>query len=68
LRKNEWEIIADYEDDHSEKNFVRPQWKVLLDEIKSRKIKPNIIVITKIDRFSRDAFETHDMVKTLAKL
>ena len=65
--KNEWEIIADYEDDHSAKNFVRPQWKVLLDEIKSRKIKPNIIVITKIDRFSRDAFETHDMVKTLAK-
>lgn len=65
--KNEWEIIADFEDDHSAKNFIRPQWKVLLDDIKSRKIKPNIIVITKIDRFSRDAFETHDMVKTLAK-
>ncbi|MFC6098355.1 recombinase family protein [Flavobacterium qiangtangense] len=65
--KFEWKIIASYEDDHSAKTFLRPQWRLLLEEIKSKRIRPDIIVVTKIDRFSRDAFETHDMINILAK-
>ncbi len=62
-----WPIIASFQDDHSAKTFIRPQWKVLLEEIKNKTLRPDVVVVTKIDRFSRNAFETHEMVKTLGK-
>lgn len=65
--KINWEIIASYEDDYSAKNFERPQFSVLLNEIKKGKIRPDVIVVTKIDRFSRDSFLTQEMVRILSK-
>lgn len=65
--QNNWEIISVYEDDFSAKTFSRPKWRILLDDIKSRNIRPDYIVVAKIDRFSRDAFRSGDMITTLAK-
>ncbi|HLO73876.1 MAG TPA: recombinase family protein [Flavobacterium sp.] len=65
--KLDWKIVSHFQDDHSAKDFLRPQWKVLIYEIKSKRLKIDTIVVTKIDRFSRNAFETHDMINILAK-
>ena len=65
--KNGWDIIADYQDDHSATSFKRPQWKVLFDDVKSRKNRPNLIIVTKIDRFSREASLSLEMINILAK-
>ena len=65
--KSNWEIIERYEDDHSAKDFERPQFKILLEAIKKRKIRPDAIVVTKIDRFSRHSYLAQEMVETLSR-
>ena len=65
--KSELEIAARFHDNHSAKNFKRPQWEVLLEAIENNKIKTDLIVVTEINRFSRNTFETHNMIKILGK-
>lgn len=55
-------------EDHSAKNFNRPQWKELLLDLKKKSSKINIILFTKWDRFSRNAGDAYQMISLLTKL
>ncbi|SPE77589.1 hypothetical protein FLACOL_01585 [Flavobacterium columnare] len=65
--RNNWEIIADYQDDFSAKTFNRPSWELLLKDVSKKQIRPEIIVVTRADRFSRSASESLQMLLILKK-
>lgn len=56
-----YEIVHHYQDDHSAKDFNRPEFQKFLSDLKGKKIKPTIFLVTKIDRFSRDLHLTLEM-------
>jgi site-specific DNA recombinase len=55
-------------EDHSAKTFNRPQWKELLNNLKKKSSKTNLILFTKWDRFSRNAGDAYQMISILTKL
>ncbi|NGF55583.1 recombinase family protein [Parapedobacter sp. SGR-10] len=52
-------------EDHSAKTFNRPEWQKLLSEYKKRKVKTDLVLFTKWDRFSRNAGDAYQMISTL---
>ena len=52
-------------EDHSAKNFNRPEWTKYIDHIKKRSLKSNLVLFTKWDRFSRNAGDAYQMIKLL---
>ncbi|WP_073292271.1 recombinase family protein [Chryseobacterium polytrichastri] len=52
-------------EDHSAKNFTRPEWIKYINYIKKRSVKSNIVLFTKWDRFSRNAGDAYQMIKLL---
>ena len=56
--RKKYEILEPYEDDHSAKNFNRPEFKRFQADINSGRIKPDIFLCVRYDRFSRTAEET----------
>ena len=55
-------------EDHSAKSFNRPQWTNLLNSLKKKSSKTNLILFTKWDRFSRNAGDAYQMINILTKL
>ena len=55
-------------EDHSAKTFNRPAWTNLLNNLKKKSSKTNLILFTKWDRFSRNAGDAYQMISTLTKL
>jgi site-specific DNA recombinase len=55
-------------EDHSAKTFNRPAWTRLLIELKKSKIKSDLILFTKWDRFSRNAGDAYHMISILRKI
>src|SRR5690606_26522340 len=55
-------------EDHSAKTFNRPEWINLLNNLKKKSSKTNLILFTKWDRFSRNAGDAYQMISTLNKL
>jgi len=56
-------------EDHSAKTFVRPQWQILLAELKKTKGRHiELILFTKWDRFSRNAGDAYQMMNILHNL
>lgn len=56
-------------EDHSAKNFARPEWKKLLVRLKKQKgAQTDIILFTKWDRFSRNTSDAYQMISVLNKL
>ncbi len=55
-------------EDHSAKTFNRPRWNELLQDLKKRRGKSNLLLFTKWDRFSRNAGDAYQMIYTLRKL
>lgn len=55
-------------EDYSAKTFLRPEWKLMLEDYKKRKGQLNYILFTKWDRFSRNAADAFQMINTLRKL
>ena len=55
-------------EDHSAKTFNRPEWMKLLNSLKKKSSKTNLILFTKWDRFSRNAGDAYQMISTLTKL
>ncbi|KGO78826.1 hypothetical protein Q763_16715, partial [Flavobacterium beibuense F44-8] len=55
-------------EDHSAKTFRRPEWIRLLDSLKKRRCKTNLLLFTKWDRFSRNAGDAYQMISILTKL
>lgn len=60
--------IHEFREHCSAKNFNRPEFQRLLQMVKSKEIVADTLFITKIDRFSRETFETKKMVKDLSAL
>ena len=65
--KQNVDAVAHYQDDHSAKNFNRPAFQNMLADLRSGRIKADIFLCVRMDRFSRDAYESIMMIKTLAK-
>lgn len=61
-------IIGCFREDYSAKTFDRPQWKKILEFIKTNKGGVDTILFSRWDRFSRNAEESHAMFATLRKL
>src|SRR5438105_1287263 len=62
-----WQILKHYQEDHSAKDFNRPQFKSFLEDVKSKKIKPDIFLCVRMDRFSRNLTATLNMIECLKK-
>jgi site-specific DNA recombinase len=52
-------------EDHSAKSFKRPEWERLLLGVKKRTERPDYILFTKWDRFSRNAGDAYQMINLL---
>ncbi len=64
---NNYEVIAEFEEDHSAKNFNRPEWKKLELFVKANKKSIDKVIFTKWDRFSRDIYNALDKIKSFQK-
>ena len=56
-RKNEINIIKEYEEDFSAKNFDRPEWKKLNTFAQKNKKEIDYLLVLDWDRFSRNVYE-----------
>ncbi|WP_115813263.1 recombinase family protein [Flavobacterium aquicola] len=56
--KNNFEVLKHYQDDHSAKDFNRPEFKIFLKDLETRKIKPDMFICVRPDRFSRNLENT----------
>lgn len=54
-------------EDYSAKTFNRPEWIKLLETLKKRSSKTNLLLFTKWDRFSRNAGDAYQMINLLKK-
>ncbi|MGN6617638.1 MAG: recombinase family protein, partial [Ilyomonas sp.] len=61
-------ILAHYQDDHSAKTFDRPEFTKLLDFAKKNKHQIDNLIVVKWDRFSRNATDALNMLRTFHKL
>jgi site-specific DNA recombinase len=59
------EVIQHFQDDHSAKSFDRPAFKKLVEFLKQNKSSTDLLLFIKWDRFSRNAGESYEMLKTL---
>ena len=60
------EIIREFEEDFSAKTFEkRSVFQELLDYAKSHSAEIDLLLATRIDRFSRNSIETHSMIRQL---
>lgn len=55
-------------EDHSAKNFNRPEWVKLLMQLKKHRRQSDLVLFTKWDRFSRNAGDAYQMISLLRKL
>lgn len=63
-----YQIVKHYQEDHSAKTFDRPEFKKLLDFVKHNKRLVDRLLIMKWDRFSRNATDALNMLRTLDNL
>jgi site-specific DNA recombinase len=59
------DAIEHFRDDHSAKSFDRPAFKKLIEFLKQKKYAADLLLFIKWDRFSRNAAESYEMLKTL---
>jgi site-specific DNA recombinase len=62
----EFEIAGVYREDHSAKNFERPEYKKLFKFCKANKKEINYVLITKWDRFSRNQRDALQEIKSFS--
>ncbi|MGH2666200.1 recombinase family protein [Flavobacterium sp.] len=65
---NNIEILMHYQDDHSAKDFNRPEFNVFLKDVETRKIKPDMFICVRPDRFSRSLPNTMNMLAKFKSL
>ena len=58
-------ILKHYQEDHSAKNFNRPVFKELMNDLKSKRVKPKQLIVHRMDRFSRNFFDSLVVKKNL---
>ncbi|MEO6302468.1 MAG: recombinase family protein, partial [Bacteroidia bacterium] len=62
------EVVELYKEDHSAKTFNRPEFTKLLIAIRKHKVKAELFLFLKWDRFSRNTGDAYGMINTLNKL
>jgi len=62
------DIIREFQEDFSAKNFERPEFNRLLDFVKKNKNKVDYILITSWDRFSRNTYEALRVIGEMREL
>jgi len=67
-QRNNIEIIKEYKEDHSAKNFDRPEFKKLLQFAKTNKNSIDYLLFTSWDRFSRNITDSFNMLKRFKEL
>lgn len=67
-QKHDMEVLKHYQDDHSAKNFKRPAFQEFLNDVKEGIVKPDVLVCVRMDRFSRNAFESLSMLQKFKTL
>ena len=67
-QRNNIEIIKEYKEDHSAKNFDRPEFKKLLQFAKSNKNSIDYLLVTSWDRFSRNITDSFNMLRCFKAL
>ncbi len=55
-------------EDYSAKTFNRPEWVQLLETLKKKSSRTNLLLFTKWDRFSRNAGDAYQVINVLKKL
>ncbi|MBA3707125.1 MAG: recombinase family protein, partial [Bacteroidetes bacterium] len=65
---NSIQVVDVFKEDYSAKTFIRPTFNNLLLKLKSRKLKADLLIFTKWDRFSRNAPDAYAMISTLNKI
>ena len=65
--RNNIEIVKEYREDHSAKNFNRPEYQKFLDYLKKNKSSIDLLLVTSWDRFSRNLTDSLIMMRTLEK-
>jgi site-specific DNA recombinase len=67
-KRNDVNVIKHYREDHSAKDFNRPQFQNFLQYAKSNKSKIDTLLITSWDRFSRNLTDALVMIRRLSKM
>lgn len=68
-RDNHIEIVQTVFEDHSAKNFERPAWITMIKQFNiDRTARPNLILFTRWDRFSRNTANAYYTITQLQKL
>ncbi len=67
-QQNSIAILKVIFEDHSAKTFNRPEWNKMLNELRRSKGRPDAVLFTKWDRFSRNVSESYQMIGVLSKL
>ncbi len=65
---NNYSVRHIFREDHSAKTFNRPQWNILLKDLKTKKGKSDLVLFTKWDRFSRNTGDAYMMISRLRGL
>jgi DNA invertase Pin-like site-specific DNA recombinase/phage FluMu protein Com len=53
-QRNNYEVINEFEEDHSAKTFKRPKWSLLTEFCRINKRSVDLVLFTRWDRFSRN--------------
>lgn len=63
-----YKVVEVYKEDYSAKTFNRPQFNKLLTFLKRLRSRPELLLFTKWDRFSRNTGDAYGMIGTLNRL
>ena len=65
---NQVTVLREFEEDHSAKNFDRPEFNRLLHFVTANRQEVDLVLVTQWDRFARNLLEALSMIQTLDKL
>ncbi len=66
---NNIKVLQVIREDHSAKTFNRPEWKNMLKSFNGKKTeRPDLILFTRWDRFSRNAGDAYYMIASLKRM
>tara|TARA_Y100000385_G_scaffold288795_1_gene356386 strand:+ start:184 stop:1746 length:1563 start_codon:yes stop_codon:yes gene_type:complete len=67
-QRHEIHVLKHYREDHSAKNFNRPEWGKFMEFAKKNKKAIDLLLITSWDRFSRNLTDAFIIIRELRKL
>jgi len=67
-KRNEIEIVRQYREDHSAKDFNRPEFQKFLQYVKKNRNNVDYLLVTTWDRFSRNVTDSFVMIRDLRKM